>query len=146
MATLCKNFIYMHPEKVVTKSACMSWAIKEEIAPSRFSSSSDPQDVSAQHLLKYRGNISMCTRLLPNLLICKVTLEFFPKSAFAGLIFKAEKDFLFFLNLTFIKVKNSKTTLNIKWGCSKCYFIQSFTMEKSNSLLKSHKTCKYWKI
>lgn len=96
MATLCMNFIYMHPEEVVTKSACMSWAIKEEIAQSRSSSSLDTQDVSAQHPLKYRGNISMCTTLLPDLLICKVTLEFFPKSAFAGLIFKAEKDFVVF--------------------------------------------------
>lgn len=60
MAALCKNFIYMHPEKVVTKSACMSWAIKEEIAQIVSSSSLEPQDVSAQHLSEIqRGHINV---------------------------------------------------------------------------------------
>lgn len=50
MAPLCKNFIYVHPDKVLTKSACMSWAIKEENVQSMSSSSLDPQDLSAQPL------------------------------------------------------------------------------------------------
>lgn len=60
MAALCNNFIYMYPKKIVTKSASMSWAIKEEIAQSVCSSSLDPHHVSAQHLPEIqRGYINL---------------------------------------------------------------------------------------
>ena len=55
MATVCKNFIYVLPEKVVTRSACMSWAIKEENVQSMSSSSLDPQDECSAPLWSLEG-------------------------------------------------------------------------------------------